>query len=51
MKHIWAWLVGALALMAALAAFSRIVSMPQAPDYIKNGAKALAKLFNGAFGF
>lgn len=51
MKHLWAWFLGAVSLLAALAAFSRIATMPEAPQYIKNGANALAKLFNGAFGY
>jgi hypothetical protein len=48
---LWLFIVGAVTLLAALAAFSRIVTMPQAPQYIKNGATALTKLFNGAFGY
>lgn len=48
---IWHWLGGALLLLSALAAFSRIATMPESPALIKNGANALAKLFNGAFGY
>jgi len=48
---LWTFIVGAVTLLAALAAFSRIATMPQAPQYIKNGATALANLFNGAFGY
>lgn len=44
-------IVGAIGFLAALAAFSRVATMPQAPQYIKDGATALGKLFNGAFGY
>lgn len=48
---VWAWLAGAVTLLAILAAWSRIATMPEGPKLIKDGAKALAKLFNGAFGY
>lgn len=51
MSHFWAWLVGAASLLAGLAVFSRIATLPQAPEYIKTGSDALTKLFNGAFGY
>lgn len=50
-SHIVAWLTGAITLLVVLAAFSRIVMMPQAPQYVTNGANALTRLFNGAFGY
>lgn len=50
LRHLWAFIAGAATLLAVLAAFSRIVTMPNAPDYVKNAARALANLFNGAFG-
>lgn len=44
------WLLGALVFLAALAAFSRIIQVPEAGKYITNASNALTKLFNGAFG-
>ena len=46
-----AWIIGAAVLLAVVAAFSRIATMKESPQYIKNAAQALAKLFNGAFGY
>lgn len=51
MRSVWAWIVGAITLMAVLAAFSRFVQMKESPKYIEDAAKALTKLFNGAFGY
>lgn len=47
MKHLWTWFLGAISLLAALAAFSRIATMPEAPQYIKNGALPSADGPNG----
>jgi hypothetical protein len=44
------WGITALILFAVLASWSRIAMMKESPQLIKNGADALAKLFNGAFG-
>jgi hypothetical protein len=51
MNRLWMWIVGAAALLASLAAFSRIVTMPQAPKYVKDASTALGNLFNGSFGY
>lgn len=51
MNHLWHWAVAAITLLAVVAAFSRIVTMPNAPQYIKDAATALSRLFNGAFGY
>lgn len=50
MKYLFYFIGGALALFAILAAFSRVAKMPESPEYIKNASRALANLFNGAFG-
>jgi hypothetical protein len=44
-----AGLGGIFTFLFALAAFSRIATMPQAPQLIKDAAQAFVSLFNGAF--
>jgi hypothetical protein len=48
---LWHWAVGALTLLAIVAAWSRIATMKESPKLIQDSFKALAKLFNGAFGY
>lgn len=47
---LFGFLISIGAFLAGVAIFSRIVSDKDAPSTIKNGAGALARLFNGAFG-
>lgn len=49
-KNLYAYFVGAITLLAVLAAFSRVATMPGSPKIIENGANALVRLFNGVFG-
>lgn len=43
-------IVSAITLLAILAAWSRISTMPESPKILTNGFNAIAKLFNGSFG-
>lgn len=40
----------AVVFLLIIAAFTRIVTMKQAPDYIKNAADGVSNLYRGAFG-
>jgi hypothetical protein len=42
--------VAAIILLAVVAALTRILTAPGSADSIKNGSKAMANLFTGAFG-
>lgn len=45
------WFVGSVFIFFfILAAFSRVVQMKEAPDYIKNASDGVANLFKGALG-
>lgn len=49
MKTAAKWFTGAISFLAALAIFSRLVTMPKGPQTIKAGADTLVHFFNGAF--
>lgn len=51
MRTLLAFIGGGLAFLAALAIFSRIVTLPNAPTRLRQGGDALTRLFNGSFGY
>lgn len=47
--NIWAYLAGIITFLAVLAAFSRIVTMPESPKLVSDAGNALSNLFQGVF--
>jgi len=50
LQKLYAVVVSAITLLAVLAAWSRISEMKETPQLITDGANAISRLFNGAFG-
>lgn len=49
MKQAAGWFAAAITFLAAIAIFSRLVTMKNGPKILSSGASALSRLFNGAF--
>jgi hypothetical protein len=50
MRPLYAFVAGALTLLAVVAAMTRILTFKNSPAYIRNMAEALSNLFKGVFG-